>query len=191
MSTHQNLTQILSRASQGDQDALGEVFSAAYDNLKRVAAKRMSLERADHTWQPTELVNEVYLRLFGATPISWQNRAHFFAIAAKQMRFILVDHARKKGSDGHISISLDGGKEEGGMQIPVNSKQELIEINEALNKLEQVDLRAAHGVELRYFAGLTQEEIAEVQKIDLSTVKRDWTFAKAWLYSNLKLPASH
>ena len=187
MSSELNLTQILSRVSEGDKEAMEQLFSAAYEPLKRIAAKRMGRERSDHTLQPTALVNEAYLRLFGSAQIPWQNRAHFFAIVAKHMRFILVDHARKKGLDGHITISLEGGEEGDALQIPVTSNQELIEIDEALQKLEAIDERAARGVELRFFVGLTLEEIAEVQKINVATVKRDWTFAKAWLFSHLKI----
>lgn len=171
----------------GDQQAVDELIAAAYDDLKRIAAKRMRSERADHTLQPTALVNEAYLRLFGSEPISWQNRAHFFAIIAKQMRFILVDHARKKAHNGHFTVSLETGEDGEMMQIPVNSHQDLLEVDEALQRLEAIDARAARGVELRFFVGMTLQEIAEVQKIDVATVKRDWTFAKTWLFRQLNL----
>jgi RNA polymerase sigma-70 factor, ECF subfamily len=183
----QNLTQMLERVRHGDQQAVDELLEAAYEDLKRIAAKRMRTERVDHTLQPTALVNEAYLRLFGAAPISWQNRAHFFAIVAKQMRFILVDHARKKAHNGHFTLSLEANEEGEALQIPVNSTQDLLEVDEALHRLETIDVRAARGVELRFFVGLTLQEIAEVQKIDVATVKRDWTFAKAWLFRQLNL----
>jgi RNA polymerase sigma factor (TIGR02999 family) len=183
----QTLTQILDRVRNGEQQAVDELLAVAYGDLKRLAAKRMRAERADHTLQPTALVNEAYLRLFGAAPVSWQNRAHFFAIMARQMRFILVDHARRKAHNGHCTISLEAEEEGETISLPVKAQQDLLEIDEALQRLEAIDARAARGVELRFFVGLTLQEIAEVQKIDVATVKRDWTFAKTWLYRQLNL----
>ena len=185
--TPSHLTTLLNLASGGDQEAMDCLTSTVYPELKRIAASRMRRERSDHTLQPTALVNEAYARLLGASPVAWQNRAHFFALMARQMRFILIDHARKKGLDGHVTISLEADEEGQQLQLPVNSNQDLLEIDEALQKLEAIDPRAARGVELRFFVGLTQQEIAEVQKIDVATVKRDWTFAKAWLFGQLNL----
>ncbi len=180
------LTLLLQRASLGEQAAVEQLVSIVYPELRRMASKRLKLERPDHTLQPTALVNEVYLRLFGATPIDWQNRAHFFAIVAKHMRFILVEHARKRRGGAQFTLSLDSGEDGEALQIAVSSKQDLIELDEVLRQLEAIDARAAHAVELRYFVGLTQQEVAEIQKIDVATVKRDWVFAKAWLHSRIK-----
>ncbi|MBI1764141.1 MAG: sigma-70 family RNA polymerase sigma factor [Acidobacteria bacterium] len=185
----ETLTLLLQRASSGEQAAVDQLLSIVYPELRRMASKRLRLERSDHTLQPTALVNEVYLRLFGALPINWQNRAHFFALAAKHMRFILVEHARNRRGGAQFTISLEGGEDGEPLQIPVSSKQDLLELDEVLGQLEAIDPRAAHGVELRYFVGLTQQEIAEIQKIDVATVKRDWVFAKAWLHSRLKSSA--
>ena len=158
--------------------------------MHRIAAKRLRAENVGHTLQPTALVNELYLRLFVGAQISWQNRAHFFAIVAKHMRFILVEHARKKQrGDTHFTVSLDSGGSDDGdseaFQIPINSHEDLVALDEVLQQFEAVNARAARGVELRFFVGLTQSEIAEIQAVDVATIKRDWTFAKAWLYSRL------
>lgn len=188
MKTDLTLTQLLEQARDGNRDAVEAVIKAVYPDLKKIAAKRLRQERADHTLQPTALVNEVYLRLFGAAPISWQNRAHFFAIAAKQMRFILVDHARRKHGDGHISIAIN--ELENALELARQMDTDLLALDEALSRLEAIDERAAHGLELRFFVGLTQQEIAEIQRIDVATVKRDWVFAKSWLYHQLQLASA-
>ncbi len=179
-----HLTTLLNLASSGDQEALNRLASAVYPELKRIAASRMRRERADHTLQPTALVNEAYARLLGSEPIAWQNRAHFFAVMARQMRFILVDHARRKQRGVPVAFSLDGI--EGAEALAtIRTDEDLVVLNEALHKLEKIDPRASQGVELRFFGGLTQEEIAIVQKKDVATIKRDWVFAKSWLYSYL------
>lgn len=184
------LTQLLEQARTGDRDAVDALIKAVYPDLRKIAAKRLRRERADHTLQPMALVNEVYLRLFGAAQISWQNRAHFFAIAAKQMRFILVDHARRKRGDGHLSISIEGNALENAPELARQVNTDLLALDEALSRLEAIDERAAHGLEMRFFVGLTQQEIAEIQQIDVATVRRDWVFAKSWLYSQLHLTSS-
>ncbi|HKX32276.1 MAG TPA: ECF-type sigma factor [Blastocatellia bacterium] len=180
-----NLTLILNRVAGGDKAAVTDLITAVYPVLHQLAAKRLSLERAGHILQPTALVNEVYLKLFGSAPIAWQNRAHFFAVAARQMRFILVDYARKRGGSECITITLEGEDGAEILEVAVDSNQDLIELDEALQQLEEIDPRAARGVEMRFFVGLTQQEIAEVESIDVATVKRDWVFAKSWLYSQL------
>jgi len=176
---------MLNRVTDGDKTAVGELINAVYPVLHRLAAKRLSQERAGHILQPTALVNEVYLKLFGSAPIAWQNRAHFFAVVARQMRFILVDYARKKGGNEYITITHEGEDGVEVLEAATDSNQNLIELDEALHRLEEIEPRAARGVEMRFFVGLTQQEIAEVEKIDLATVKRDWVFAKSWLYSQL------
>ncbi|MGH9837259.1 MAG: ECF-type sigma factor [Blastocatellia bacterium] len=183
-----SLTLLLHRASRGDREAVNDLITAIYPELRRIAASRLRGEQPNHTLQPTELVNEVYLRLFGNANIEWQNRAHFFAIAAKHMRFILVEHARGKGHGGkpHFTVTLDGESGPDALGLAVQTDEDFIALDEAMRKFETIDARAALGVELRFFGGLTQNEIAEVQKIDVATVKRDWTFAKSWLYSRLR-----
>ncbi len=179
------LTALLKRVSAGDKEAESRILSLAYSELHHIAAKRLRLERREHTLQPTALVNEVYVRLFGSASIEWQNRAHFFAIAAKQMRFILVDHARSKRKGVQAPLPLDEmiGNEASGLII--RADEDLVALDEGLRDFAAVDPRAAHGVELRFFGGLTQDEVAKVQGVDVATVKRDWIFAKSWLYKRL------
>jgi RNA polymerase sigma factor (TIGR02999 family) len=181
------LTVLLNRASQGDADAADSLLAEVYPELRRIAAQRMRFEPPGHALQPTALVNEAWLRLFGATPVAWQDRAHFFAVAARQMRFILIEYARKKPplSPASISLIVAAGADEAG--LTVQTDEDLLALDEALQRLEAIDKRAAQGVELRFFGGLTQQEVAEVQQIDVATVKRDWIFAKSWLYSQLNL----
>jgi RNA polymerase sigma factor (TIGR02999 family) len=179
------LTDLLQLVSRGDEQAIEQLISIVYPELRRIAAKRMRMEKSNHTFQPTDLVNEVYLRMFGSEPINWQNRAHFFAVAARQMRFALVDHARKKRKAEFFSLTLEGHKGADMLKLAVLTREDLIAVDEALRKFEEVDLRAARGVELRFFGGLTLREVAEVQKIDVATVKRDWVFARSWLFHHL------
>lgn len=181
------LTVLLNRASQGDADAADSLLAEVYPELRRIAGQRMRFEQPGHALQPTALVNEAWLRLFGATPVAWQDRAHFFAVAARQMRFILIEYARKKPplSPASISLIVAAGADEAG--LTVQTDEDLLALDEALQRLEAIDKRAAQGVELRFFGGLTQQEVAEVQQIDVATVKRDWVFAKSWLYSQLNL----
>jgi RNA polymerase sigma factor (TIGR02999 family) len=182
--SHQ-LTLLLHQVGSGDKEAVEKLISIVYPELRRIAANRLRAERAGHTLQPTALVNEVYLRLFGSEPIAWQNRAHFFAVVAKQMRFILVDHARRKNKDGAFAVTLEGHEGADPWRLAMQTDEELIALDEALRKLESVDARAAHGVELRFFGGLTLQEAAEVQDVDVATVKRDWVFARSWLHRQL------
>lgn len=181
----QVLTLLLQQASQGDKTAAEKLMDVVYPELRRIAASRMRTERADHTLQPTAVVNELYLRLFSAASLSWQNRAHFFAVAAKQIRFILIDHARRKPEAELFALRLDAEEGPEPWQLPVQTNAELLALEEALVKLEAVDPRAAQGVELRFFSGLTLQEVAEVQGKDPATVKRDWTFARSFLYKQL------
>jgi RNA polymerase sigma factor (TIGR02999 family) len=186
-SNNQQMTALLQRVNAGDEVALAELLAMAYPELRRLAANRLRLEQPGHTLQPTALVNEVYLRLFGSEQLTWQNRAHFFALVAKHMRFILIEHARhKRGRGAVLTVSLDASETGGPIEVAVAAGHDLIELDDVLQKLEKVDARAARGVELRFFVGLTQQEIAEIQQIDVATVKRDWVFARSWLYSRLK-----
>ena len=144
-------------------------------------------ERPDHTLRTTGLVNEMYVRLFGATQVDWQSRAHFFAAVAREMRHILVDYARardaKKRPDPRLRISLS---DVGATVVADASDEDVVALDEALSRLEAVDPRASRVVELRYFTGLSEREAAEALGVSLSTLKRDWTFAKAWLLDQLQ-----
>ena len=178
------VTQLLSRWSDGDQSALEELTPLVYEELRRIAHHYMAGARPDHTLQTTALVNEAYLRLADQTHPPWQDRAHFFAVAARAMRQILVNYAMsynaQKRGGGARKIELD----EAALVADAQSK-EVIELNEALERLSQLDGRKAQVVELKYFGGLNQAEIADVLKISPVTVRREWRFAKAWLHNEL------
>ena len=154
-----------------------------HDELRRVARRYMNRERPGHTLQATALVNEAYLRLIEVTHVQWQNRAHFFAIAARVMRHLLVDAARARGNlkrGGGKRVSLDEA-----MLVERQPTGDVIDVDRALTALEKIDPRKAQMVELRFFAGLSIEETAEAMKVSVDTVKRDWRFAKMWLLAEL------
>jgi RNA polymerase sigma-70 factor (ECF subfamily) len=178
------VTQLLEQWSHGDDAALAELTPLVYEELRRLAHRHMGGERPDHTLQTTALVNEAYLRLADQTNPSWQNRAHFFALAARAMRQILVNYAKsyraQKRGGGAIKVELD----EAAIVSPEQSKA-IVDLHEALERLGTLDSRKARVVELKYFGGLNHGEIAEVMKISTVTVRRDWVFAKAWLYTEL------
>jgi RNA polymerase sigma-70 factor, ECF subfamily len=181
------VTQLLAEWSDGDNAALVELTPLVYDELRRLAHYHMEGQRPDHTLQTTALVNEAYLRLADQTSPSWQNRAHFFAVAARAMRQIVVDYARSQQSQkrggGLLRIELD----EAAIVSPAESK-EIVDLHEALERLATLDSRKAQVVELKYFGGLNYDEMAEVLKISRVTVRRDWEFAKVWLYTELRSP---
>jgi RNA polymerase sigma factor (TIGR02999 family) len=178
------VTELLTQWSQGNDAALAELTPLVYEELRRLAHHYMEGERADHMLQTTALVNEAYLRLADQTNPNWQSRAHFFAVAARAMRRILVSYARsnraQKRGGGAARIGLD----EAGIMSPEQSN-EIVDVHEALEKLGTLDERKARVVELKYFGGLNHDEIAEVMKISTITVRRDWVFAKAWLHKEL------
>ena len=180
----QRQAQLLADWSQGDEAALTELTPLVYEDLRRLAHRHMEGQRPDHTLQTTALVNEAYLRLAGQTAPSWQTRAHFFAVAARAMRQILVNYAKsrrsKKRGGGALKVELDGAA----LVSPTESK-EIVDLHEALGRLAALDSRKAEVVELKYFGGLNYDEIAVVLKISAITVRRDWEFAKAWLYTEL------
>jgi len=183
--SQQRVTELLVQWSHGDDSALAELTPLVYEELRRVAHRHLSGQRPDHTLQTTALVNEVYLRLADQTNPRWQNRAHFFAVAARAMRQILVSYARSQQSQkrggGALRVDLD----EAALVSPEESKQ-IVDLHEALGQLATLDSRKAQVVELKYFGGLNYEEIAEVLKISRITVRRDWEFAKVWLYTELR-----
>jgi RNA polymerase sigma factor (TIGR02999 family) len=178
------VTELLAQWSHGDNAALTQLSPLVYEELRRLAHHHMGGQRSDHTLQTTALVNEAYLRLADQTNPSWQNRAHFFAVAARAMRQILVSYARsqraQKRGGGALKIELD----EAALVSSQESKQ-IVELHEALEQLSTLDSRKAQVVELKYFGGLNYDEMAEVLKISPITVRRDWEFAKVWLYTEL------
>jgi len=178
------VTQLLAQWSHGDNAALTELTPLVYEELRRLAHHFMQGQRPDHTLQTTALVDEAYLRLADQTNPSWQNRAHFFAVAARAMRQILVNYAKssraQKRGGGALKVEL----EEAAIVSPEQSKA-IVDLHEALERLGTLDSRKARVVELKYFGGLNHDEIAEVMKISTVTVRRDWVFAKAWLYDEL------
>src|SRR5438067_3656351 len=181
------MTDLLTRWSEGDDAVLAKLTPLVYEELRRLAHRQMGGERPDHTLQTTALVNEAYLRLADQTNPRWQNRAHFFAVAARAMRQILVSYARsqraEKRGGGALKIELD----EAALVSPEESKQ-IVDLHEALETLATLDARKAQVVELKYFGGLNYDEMAEVLKISRVTVRRDWEFAKLWLYTELHSP---
>jgi len=182
--SQQRVTELLAQWSRGDDAALAELTPLVYDELRRVAHHHLSRQRPGHTLQTTALVNEAYLRLADQTNPRWQNRAHFFAVAARAMRQILVSYARnqqaQKRGGGALKVELD----EAAIVSPQQS-QEIVDLHEALERLATLDSRKAQVVELKYFGGLNYDEMAEVLKISRITARRDWEFAKVWLYTEL------
>ena len=180
----QNLTQLLQAWSDGDPSALEELVPIVEAELLRLAQHYLRQERPGHTLQPTALVNEAYLRLMEWNSASWQNRSHFFGVAANVMRRILVDHARryrylKRGGE-MVRVMLD---EDATVSSPRDA--DLVALDEALQDLAAIDLRKSQIVEMRFFGGLSVEETADVLKISARTVKREWSLARAWLYDEL------
>ena len=182
--SQQRVSELLVQWSQGNDAALAELTPLVYGELRRLAHREMGAERTGHTLQTTALVNEAYLCLADQSNPRWQNRAHFFAVATRAMRRILVSYARsqraQKRGGGALKIDLD----EAALVSPEESK-EIIDLHEALETLATLDSRKAQVVELKYFGGLNYDEMAEVLKISSVTVRRDWRFAKAWLYTEL------
>lgn len=178
------VTQILQRLSAGDRQAAEELAPMVYQQLKQIAQRQLVGDRDVRRWDATELVHEAYIRLIGGTPISWKDRAHFFAAAATAIRRVLVDHARKQNSlkrggdavEADISIERFGSDDLG---------FELLDLDDALSRLRQLNERQARLVELRFFGGLSQDEVAELMGVSRRTVAGDWAMAKAWLYREL------
>ncbi len=177
--TTHDVTRLLVDLQRGADGAADQLVPLVYDELHKLAVHYMRAERGDHTLQPTALVHEAYIRLVDQRNASWQNRSHFFGIAAQAMRRILVDHARRKRAgkrEGGDRVTLD----ESVAEAPQRSV-DLIALDDALNKLASLDPRQARVVELRFFGGLDIEQTAESLGISPATVKRDWTFARAFL----------
>src|SRR5215468_5371836 len=183
-STRQAVTQLLGEWSNGDEEALRKLFPLVHPELHRLAHHYMSGERTGHTLQTTAVLNEAYLQLVDSTKPVWQGRTHFIAAAAQLMRRIMVDHARERHSlkrgGGALKVTLDEGA-----LVTETRSQELLALDEALERLAVQDARKSQIVELRYFGGLTVQETAEFLKLSQRTVEREWTMAKAWLYREL------
>ncbi len=179
------ITRLLDRWSDGEGEILEKLMPLVVDDLREIAGRQLAAESAGHTLQPTALVNEAYLRLVGKRTVSWRNRAQFFAVIARTMRLILVDHARsrhsvKRGS-GAIRLSLDES-----VGLPRRQQDpDLLALDDALKSLEAVDPRQSRLVELRYFTGLSVKEAAAAEGISPTTVKREWRTAKLWLHREL------
>lgn len=184
MPASDTVTKLLQAWRHGDKSALDKLIPLVHDELRRMAQRYMRHERPGHTLQTTALVNEAYLRLADHENMQWQNRAHFFAVAAQAMRRILVDHARSRGyakrGGGAHRVTLD----EAAAIVP-EPDPELLALDEALTHLEAIDPRKTRIVELRYFGGLSVEETAEVLELSPVTIMREWNKAKAWLYREL------
>lgn len=179
------VTEILAELRSNKRGSIDELLPVVYSELRRLAGGHLSGERANHTLQPTALVHEAYIRLIGQKETEWQDRAHFFGIASRLMREILIEHARarnrkKRGGEGNTQIELDDALSFGDHQ-PLD----VLAVDEAIKKLEVIDERQARIVELKFFGGLTIEEIAEVLDISPATVKREWATAKLLLYKFL------
>jgi RNA polymerase sigma factor (TIGR02999 family) len=183
-----DVTRLLQQWSTGQEQALDRLLPQIHDELRKLAASYLRRERPDHTLQPTALVNEAFLKLVDQRAVKWQNRAHFFGIAAQAMRRILVDHAR-----AHASSKRGGAIR----KVPLNDAAvmgrvmdvDLLALDEALTRLAAMDPQQSRIVELRFFGGLTTEETAEVMHISLATIGREWRMAKAWLSAELRRTA--
>jgi RNA polymerase sigma-70 factor (ECF subfamily) len=185
-----DITLLLKRVAAGEDVAAEQLADAVYAHLRRIAGRLMSNERPGHTLQPTALASEAYMSLVDQHERNWQNRAHFFAVAAKAMRRVLVDYGRRsravKRGGGAPSLQAD--------EVPIAGAaaplDEIFAVHEALTHLAAIDPQQARIVELRYFGGLTEEETAEVLNISTRTVKRDWAVARRWLYAELTRPGT-
>lgn len=185
-----DITILLQKAHAGDSPAVEALIPHIYDNLRRLAQKQMRAERDNHTLQPTALVHEAYLKLINQNEQSFANRLHFFSIAAKQMRRILIDHARAKQAakrgGSYVKVSDWDGVGLGEIEaVAEESREDLLQLNQALEELEQISQKQAKVVELKFFAGCTNEDIAQVLGVSLATVKREWALARTWLKREL------
>ncbi len=179
-----DITEILQSWRGGDAEAIERLFPLVYDELRRQAKRYLQRERSDHTLQPTALVHEAYMKLAGESALAVESRVHFYGLASRVMRRILVDHARV-----HTAEKRGGAAQRYSIEnidiIPEQSAGDLLLLNDALQKLEQIDERKCRVVDMRFFGGLKEAEIAEVLAINEKTVRRDWQFAKLWLFREL------
>lgn len=183
MSATRDVTQLLARWANGDEQALQDLTPIIYKELRLLAASQLRKERAEHTLQPTALVHEAYLRLVDQKSPNWQSRTHFFGVAARLMRQILVDHARHRQAQKRagLTVSLDEA-----VSFRQERSADLVALDLGLNALEKLDARKCKTVELRYFGGLSMEEIAQALKLSPVTVRRDLRMAEAWLHKEIR-----
>jgi RNA polymerase sigma-70 factor (ECF subfamily) len=181
----EGVTQLLNEWGAGDRAALDRLVPLVFDELRRLAHSYLRRERADHTLQPTALVNEAYLRLVNQQGVRWQSRAHFFGIAANLMRQILVDHARQRAAEKRGGADLQRLSLTQAERVLDRADVDVLALDEALERLSAFDQQQARIVELKFFAGLTIEETAEVLGLSHATVERDWKLARAWLKREL------
>jgi RNA polymerase sigma factor (TIGR02999 family) len=183
------VTQLLQQWGEGRQDSLDALLPQIYSELRRLAARSLRRERRGHTLQPTALVHEAFLKLVDQRAVQWQNRAHFFGIAAKVMRRVLIDHARghaaRKRGSGIAPVSLDES-----LMAASETSVDVLALDEALTRLTALDPQQGRVVELKFFGGMTLDEIAAALHISPATVSREWTLARAWLFAALKEPGS-
>jgi len=178
------MTELLNRVARGDKQAEQDLLPLIYNELRRIAAHHLRQERPNHTLQATALVHEAYLRLIGLTDIDWQSRTHFFGVAAQVMRHVLTDYARQRqaekrgGGQAHLPL-------EEGLNVSAEQCALIGELDSALQRLERLNARQAKVVELRFFSGLKEEEIADLLMVSVRTVRRDWTIARAWIYGEI------
>jgi RNA polymerase sigma factor (TIGR02999 family) len=186
MTPDPNITQLLAHVQNGDLEAERQLMEAVYEELHRLAAGYMRRERPDHTLQASALVNEAYVRLIGNGPVSWESRAHFFVTAAQTMRRVLIDHARRHVAEkrGGAGVRIDLNENIAAVENTESGR--MLDLDRALTRLASLDARQARVVELRFFAGLTVEQTAEVMAISEKTVKRDWAVARAWLEGEIR-----
>jgi RNA polymerase sigma factor (TIGR02999 family) len=181
----ENVTLVLEQMRKGDKGAADKLLPLVYDEFRALARHYLAQERANHTLQPTALVHEAYMKLVDQTRVDWQGRSHFFAVAAQAMRRILVDHARSRQRDkrggGRARVVLDEA-----VALSPQKDEDVLALDEALERLAALDPRQAKVVELRFFGGLSVEEVAEALKVSKRTVEGDWTFARAWLSRELR-----
>lgn len=182
--SREHATQLLLESSEGRREALDQMLPLVYEELRRLARQYLKRERGDHTLRPTALVHEAYLRLIDQRQVDFSNRAHFLGIAARMMRRILVNHARDRaagkrgGGACRVSLAIVDAEQQTSGQLEVD----LVALNDALERLHEIDERKSRVVELRFFGGLTNLEVADLLSVSLPTIERDWRFARAWLY---------
>lgn len=182
-----DVTQLLTRWKSGDEQALHELVPILYDELRRLAHYHLQSERSDHTLQSTALVHEAYVRLIGSQSIELQNRTHFMAVASRVMRQVLVDYARTRNAakrNGGCRVSLDQA-----LDLPMESDEDLLALDRALNELARIDERQARIVELKFFGGLSSSSAASVLSISRATVDREWAMARLWLHREMRKSA--
>ena len=179
-----SVTGLLQAWGRGDLEARDALLSLVHRELRRQAAGYLRRERRDHTLQPTALVHEAYLRLVGQAQVPWQNRAHFYGLASQMMRRILVDHARRHRAAKRPGAGLQVAMDDGMLRVEARAC-ELLDLDQALAELTAIDARQGQIVELRYFGGLSEQEVADILAVSRQTITRDWQLAKAWLQRRL------